>query len=160
MNCPKEDRKSFRMTGRKHLESRAEDFRFWMIWGTDEDHVNEMVERCDKSEKAKQTILEEYGSRGSFYDYGLSIDYVVPGTFKNKEGYLRYQLSWGGPSEEVRFYWSPGSHEAYKIEFVYMDWGTGVGFNVLREDWAQWLFNYFDETGTLEAEQRKALAEA
>lgn len=147
LNCPKEDRKSFRMTGRKHLESRAEDFRFWMKYGMDEE------------EERKQTILEEYASRGSFYDYGLSIDYVVPGTFKNKEGYLRYQLSWGGPSEEVRFYWSPGSHEAYKIEFVYMDWGTGVGFNVLREDWAQWLFREFDETGTLEAEQRKALAE-
>lgn len=147
INCPKEDRKSFRMTGRKHLESRAEDFRFWMKYGMDEE------------EERKQTILEEYARRGSFYDYGLSIDYVVPGTFKNKEGYLRYQLSWGGPSEEVRFYWSPGSHEAYKIEFVYMDWGTGVGFNVLREDWAQWLFREFDETGTLEAEQRKALAE-
>jgi hypothetical protein len=142
INTSKEKRAELRKKGRSRLESRAEDFKFWMIHGTDED--------CG------QEWLEAGGDEhGSFYD-GLAVDYVTPGTFKNKAGYLRYQLSWGGPSEEIRFYFTPKAREAYKIEFVYLDWGVGVGFDVTNEDWAKWLFDLFNEVGTTEAEMNRA----
>ena len=45
---------------------------------------------------------------GTFWEYGLALDYVAPGTFKDqKQGYFRYQISVGGPSEEFRFYANP-----------------------------------------------------
>ena len=35
---------------------------------------------------------------GEFHEYGLAFDYVAPGTFNDqREGYWRYQISWGGP---------------------------------------------------------------
>ena len=74
---------------------------------------------------------------GTFNDYGLCVDYVEPGTFKNKRGYVRYQLSWGGPSDEFRFY------SQDKIEYVFLDWGVGVGFDVTTHPVAEWLYNEF-----------------
>ena len=66
---------------------------------------------------------------GSIDDYGLSIDYVEAGTFKDqKEGYKRYQISWGGPSEEFRIYHT-GS-----IEFWFLDWYDGASIPVTGED--------------------------
>lgn len=59
---------------------------------------------------------------GLLAEYGLCIDYVEPHTFKDqKRGYKRYQLSWGGPSEEFRMYSSPTV-----IEFWLMDWFDGA----------------------------------
>lgn len=146
LNCSKEDRKSFRAEGRRHMEGRAKDFKFYMRNGTD-------FEQIENSPDIQAGALVTIQEMGSFYDYGLSIDYVAPGTFeRQREGYFRYQLSWGGPSEEIRFYFSPGAREAYKIEFVYLNWGTGVGFNVTEEDWGKWLFEWFQECGTIQAE--------
>jgi len=149
----KAKRTELRKVGRAHLESRAEDFKFWMNKGTD----FEMYDPDEWSEETYKEMEKEFSNRGSFYDYGLSVDYVAPGTFdKQKEGYLRYQISYGGPSEEIRFYFTPNAREAYKIEFVYLDWGVGVGFDVTNEDWARWLFDWFNESGTVEAEVQKA----
>ena len=148
LNAAKEKRTELRKVGRAHLESRSVDFRFWMKFGNDEDEARERG--------CTEEVYEMYGRTGSFYDYGLAVDYVTPGTFNNKAGYLRYQLSYGGPSEEVRFYFTQGAREAYKIEFVYLDWGVGVGFDVTNEDWAKWLFDWFNEVGTVEAEMNKA----
>jgi hypothetical protein len=55
---------------------------------------------------------------GTFAEYGLGFDYVAPGTFVDApEGYWRYQISWGGPSDEFRFYASRcGKHPPYRIE--------------------------------------------
>jgi hypothetical protein len=63
----------------------------------------------------------------SFYEYGLSFDYVAPGTFQDQnEGYFRWQISWGGPSEEFRFYVSPGGSVPYRVEFWLLDWFDGA----------------------------------
>jgi hypothetical protein len=60
-------------------------------------------------------------------NYGLSIDYVSPNTFKGQRaGYLRWQISWGGPSDEFRFYFVPGENKPYKIEYWFMDWFDGA----------------------------------
>lgn len=152
INTSKEDRTALRKIGRQHLVSRAEDFRFWMNHGTD----LEMYDPDEWSEETYKEMEKEFSNRGSFYDYGLSVDYVSPGTFDNKEGYLRYQLSYGGPSEEIRFYFSL-SGRPHRIEFVYLDWYKGVGFDVTKEDWALWLWDWFKDTGTVEAEINKTL---
>ena len=151
INTSKDKRTELRKVGRQHLESRAADFKFWMKFGLEKDEA--------ESNGVTEEVLNMFDSVGSFFDYGLAVDYVAPGTFKNKAGYLRYQLSYGGPSEEVRFYFTPNAIEAYKIEFVYLDWSVGVGFDVTNEDWAKWLFDWFNEVGTVEAEVQKAFNE-
>ena len=66
---------------------------------------------------------------GSLYDYGLAIDLVEAGTFKGqREDYVRYQLSWGGPSEEFRIY------KNGKVEFWLLDWFDGAPLEVSGED--------------------------
>ena len=66
---------------------------------------------------------------GSLDEYGLSIDYVEPGTFKGQwGGYLRYQLSCGGPSEEFRIF------DNGDVEFWYLDWIDGAPIEVTGED--------------------------
>ncbi len=150
INCRTEDRKQFRQEARQHLASRSADITTYMEHGTD----------ADQGTKTAQ-VLEAKGLP-SFYEYGLSADYVAPGTFTGqRQGYFRFQISWGGPSEEVRFYISQGvrGYVAHKIEFVFMNWGTGIGLDVTNEDWAKWLFEQFEETGTVQAEVTKATEE-
>ena len=66
---------------------------------------------------------------GSLDEYALSIDKVDAGTFKGqREDYYRYQLSWGGPSEEFRLY------KNGDIEFWYLDWFDGACVGVDGED--------------------------
>jgi len=58
---------------------------------------------------------------GNLNEYGLAFDYVRLGTFSDqKEGYHRYQISWGGPSEEFRFF------KDGRIEFWFLDWWDGA----------------------------------
>ena len=71
----------------------------------------------------------------SLHEYGLALDKVAP----DDDGpYIRYQISWGGPSEEIRFY-------NHKIEFVYMDWFDIAKRDISNLEWAQWLNDYFKE---------------
>lgn len=52
---------------------------------------------------------------------GLCFDYVEPNTFDDQEqGYHRWQLSWGGPSDEFRLLPSG------KVEYWFMDWYDGA----------------------------------
>jgi hypothetical protein len=62
-------------------------------------------------------------------EYGLCFDYVEPNTFDEQpDGFWRYQLSYGGPSEEFRF------HDHGEIEFRYHDWYDGAGIVLMNED--------------------------
>ena len=67
---------------------------------------------------------------GNMYEYGLGFDYVAPGTFTDQqEGYFRYQLSWGGPSDEFRIYADKSGRYAwsvYRIEYWFLDWFDGA----------------------------------
>jgi hypothetical protein len=113
--------------------------------------------------KATQQGREEGDpTHGTLGEYGLCFSFVAPGTFRDqKEPYFRYQLSWGGPSDEFRFYasregrgWTP-----YRIEYWFMDWFDGAkrvirGENLkLMED----VFSWFDGAGLTDAEYRKAM---
>ena len=86
--------------------------------------------------------------RGPFNEYGLAFDYVPAGTFTDqKRGFWRYQLSWGGPSDEIRFFGDP-SGKVYKAEYRFMDWGDGAGLNVTDEPCVQWLIDFFQDIGS------------
>lgn len=95
---------------------------------------------------------------GYFNEYGLSFDYVSKGTFSDqKEGYFRYQLSWGGPSDEFRFY-TDAQLNLSRIEYVFMDWYDGATRELTGSDNAllEEIFEDFKETGMLEAALKKA----
>ena len=94
-----------------------------------------------------------------FYNHGLSFDYVAPHTFGDDQhdGYFRYQLSWGGPSDEFRFYVGPG-YEPHRIEYWFMDWFDGASRTLRGDDYdlLKEIFQWFDEIGTTEAEYEKS----
>ena len=87
-----------------------------------------------------------------FCEYGLSFDYVAPDTFKDQEqGYFRYQISWGGPSEEFRFYVG-AELNPYKIEFWFLDWFDGASRRLYGNDFDLLydIFQFFKDCGTVE----------
>lgn len=97
-----------------HLKGREEDFLLFM--------------GC---EDLGEAVSEELGS---FFDYGLCFDLVEAHTFDNQEKeYYRYQLSWGGPSDEIRFF------EDGTIEYWFLDWFDGAKKDITKNDWAIWL---------------------
>ena len=76
----------------------------------------------------------ENGGGGFDNEYGLCIDVV--NTEENGwtgPDYARYQISWGGPSSEFRFFYNG------KIEYWFMDWFDGAHRDVTEHEWAQWL---------------------
>ena len=104
----------------EHLESRGEDFLGFMDGMSSDDDIR------DKA-------IEEWGN------YGLSVDFVEPFTFDDQdEGYLRYQLSWGGPGDELRFY-------ADRVEYWFLDWSDGASRDVSHLGWVEWLRDDFAE---------------
>ena len=63
-------------------------------------------------------------------EYGLCFDKVEPNTFQDQKlGYWRWQLSWGGPSDEFRIFVDEDKN-IYKIEYWYLDWGDGASIIV------------------------------
>jgi len=76
--------------------------------------------------KAEDQQTEELGKLS---EYGLCIDKVEAGTFKDqRDAYIRYQICWGGPSKEFRIY------ENGEVEFWYLDWFDGACVGVEGED--------------------------
>lgn len=87
--------------------------------------------------------------RGPFNEYALCFDYVAPHTFENQElGYWRYQMSFGGPSDEIRF-WGDSAGSFWKAEYWYLDWYDGAHKLVTREPTIKWLWGYLVETGAV-----------
>ena len=85
---------------------------------------------------------EAYNDFGRWDEYGLSLDYVPAGTFNDqRRGYLRFQISWGGPSEEFRFFMDERLN-CTSIEFWYLDWGCGhrikVSNQTMRDIFEEW----------------------
>ena len=63
-------------------------------------------------------------------EYGLSWDYVASNTFDNQsKGYYRWQLSWGGPSDEFRIY-TDNDKNIKLVEYWYLDWFDGASINI------------------------------
>ena len=86
-----------------NYESRIEDLR--ALWAADDNETEEL---------------------GHLYDYGLAIDIVTSEQFDNVERpFIRYQLSWGGPSDELRFYLNSYG-KTNCVEYAFMDWFDGA----------------------------------
>jgi hypothetical protein len=92
-----------------------------------------------------ETLLDaenhETEELGNLYDYGLSFDPIT-----DDEGsvqYFCYLLSTGGPGTEVRFY-------PHRTEFVFLDWFSGVGFDVSSDEIFQRLRSFLDDRGLLD----------
>ncbi len=107
-------------------------------------------------------LIDEGGLREKLLtvrcEYGLSFDYVAPGTFTDQEqGYFRYQLSWGGPADEFRFFVNPDL-TCYRIEYWFLDWGDGAKKHLSGEDntLLMEIWREFEETGTAKAEYDRA----
>ena len=78
-----------------------------------------------------------------FFDYvnqsGLCFDRVEAGTFKDQRAaYWRWQLSWGGPSEEFRLF------DNGDLEYWYMDWFDGACVKVQDEIFENIMENFKD----------------
>jgi len=90
---------------------------------------------------------------GTFDEYGLCFDYVAPGTFeRQKRGYFRYQLSYGGPSDEFRFYCDENL-DPVEIEYWFLDWFDGAHIDLTGKDHhlMEEIFKDFKECGTVQA---------
>ena len=101
---------------------------------------------------------EEDTEDGSIFEHGLSFDYVPADTFTDQEqGYFRYQISWGGPSDEFRFY-TDADKEPYRIEYWFMDWYDGASRTLRGDDRDLLLdlWHWFDEMGSVDSELEKA----
>lgn len=122
----------------RHLRGRLADLR--RLWAA----------YCDGIDKVVPDL-------GTLPEYGLCFDYVPSGTFSDqKEAFFRYLLSWGGPSDEFRFFANPDL-SCHRIEYWFLDWFDGA-HRVLDNDAEALLtelWQWFRETGTASA----ALAE-
>lgn len=106
-------------------------------------------QRIDAALKGRLVDLEQLlnGSAdeelGDMADYALCFDYVAPLTFDDQpEGYWRYQISWGGPSDEFRFFVNTDL-SCHRIEYWFLDWFDGAHRDCSRDATAtslwQWL---------------------
>ncbi len=111
---------------RSHKQSRMEQIRkLWTLYRQD-------PEASD----------DEYGR---WEEYGLSFDYAPAGTFNGQRvGFFRFLISWGGPSEEIRFYCDP-QFNLQRADFWFMDWFdgaksrlTGRDLELIQEIWDDW----------------------
>lgn len=117
-------------------------------------HLKGRIEDINKLWKMYCNDPEAYDEElGNFNEYGLAFDYVAPGTFNDqRRGYFRYQLSWGGPSDEFRFYCDE-NFNVTRIEYWFLDWFDGAkkilrghALTLLTE-----IFNDFKDCGTVQA---------
>ena len=120
----------------------------------DKKHKAKGLNHLESRQKDFEIYQNDFGvyEKGSddlppFFEYGLCFDYVEPDTFDDQdEGYFRYQLSYGGPSDEIRFY-----HDG-TVEYVYLDWFVGVGFDITDKPWVIFLQDDFESMDMLNVE--------
>lgn len=99
---------------------------------------------------------EESEDLGQFEHYALGFDYVAPGTFDDQsEGYFRYQISWGGPSDEFRFFVNPDL-SCHRIEYWFLDWFDGAHRDCTKDSTALNLWRWLSETGAVHTALRTA----
>ena len=129
-----------------------------------------MQDRLDDLRKLWNLQMEDSEANdeelGNMYEYGLCFDYVAPDTFEDQdEGYFRYQLSWGGPSDEFRIYadqrgeWS---WSVYRIEYWFLDWFDGACRTLYGEDsdLLDEIFTcFFVDSGTADHKYNEAMQE-
>jgi hypothetical protein len=82
----------------------------------------------------------------SFSEYGLAFGYVEPETFDDQpEGYFCYELSTGGPGDQLRFFFHDGANRAYRIEYWFLDWFDGASLDVTDDETAREVWSQFED---------------
>lgn len=109
-----------------------------------------MYQKCSKNElrtflqaqgyDPKEFMKLDEGDRDELWteimnNYGLSFDYITPGTFDDQpEGYFDYCLSTGGPGDAFRFFVNP-DFSVHRIEYWYLDWFDGANVVLKGQDY-------------------------
>ena len=113
---------------------------------------------CPKCLEMIEQGREDGDGNGGLFEYGLSFDYVASGTFPDQsEGYWRFQISWGGPSDEFRFFASYPNAEPYRIEYWFMDWFDGAMEDVTQESIVRDVWQQFHDVGAIQSEFDQAM---
>jgi len=119
-----------------------------------EDLIEDMAVEVDS--EAECFVFEnlhavaDLGGPDGIYDYGLSFDYVEYNKETKYGNFFRWQLSWGGPSDELQFYVTD-SNQLERVEYRFMDWGDGAGMDLVGDDLAlvSEIYDWFLESGTI-----------
>ena len=101
----------------------------------------------------------EVEDMGTWSEYGLCLDYVAPRTFRDqRRGYLRYQISTGGPGDEFRFYMSEDL-TLTRVEYWFLDWfdGAHITLSGTRLTLLNELWDWFGECDMTKVVQDKAM---
>lgn len=126
-------------------------------------HLDSRLENIRAMWDLYQEDPEAYTEDGdTLHEYGLAFDYVAPETFQDQEeGYFRYQLSWGGPSDEFRFFVSGPGFQVHRIEYWFLDWFDGASRRLYGQDRAllEDIFQWFAEGGSVEHAYEQAREE-
>ena len=105
---------------------------------------------------------EAYTEGGNNWgEYGLSFDYVAPGTFEGqRRGYFRFQISWGGPSDEFRFS-TDENFGLTSVQYWFMDWFDGASVTVNGKDRELWgeIWEDWRDCEIPQSQYRKAMDE-
>ena len=118
--------------------------------------AKEFYDKYEDATEGEQIALEAFNEDVSGYEdffdyinnYGLCLDYVERGTFTDQErGYFRFQLSWGGPSDEFRIYVDYDKQITH-IDYWFLDWGDGASIRVDKDSIAYEVCEQFTELST------------
>ena len=101
----------------------------------------------DKTREALQAfqnddLTNEEGN--TLGEYGLDFSFVEPDTFDDQPvGYWRYQISWGGPADEIRYHLDADRSHGLKVEYWYLNWFDGASTHLKDDDkeLAMWVFD-------------------
>ena len=96
---------------------------------------------------------DAYDGFQAFSEYGLSWTYNEPEDGSN--GFYCYLMSWGGPSDELRFY-ADIRGQCHVIEYWYMDWFDGAKHVVTDDEAAKAVASYFAECEAFESAYNEA----
>ena len=117
-------------------------------------------DRIEAHKDSRMEDLKEFkntpdilGDGSNFYDYALSWDFVEPHTYEDQPiGYFRYQISSGGPSEELWYYLNRSQTAVKSVKFWLLDWFDGLIENkrALTAKCAMRLRRRFGDGGSIE----------
>ena len=98
---------------------------------TCEERIDEYL--ATVSGEIKEMYKADVENCGGGFDphHALHVDVIVDENGDPQYG--QYLMSWGGPSDELRFYYNG------KIEYVFMDWFDSATRDVTEHEWAEWL---------------------
>ena len=93
------------------------------------------------TQKCSERISTEWGDRKESIsalnvwevpEYPLCFDYVEANTFGEHEAYHRFQMSCGGPQDEIRFYELKKDY-VYRVTYAFLDWYDSAEIDITKD---------------------------